>query len=246
MAVDGGFVPGSEKILAIIPARGGSKGLPRKNIRDLCGKPLIAWSIEHGRSCPEIDTVIVSTDDREIARVAASHGADVPFIRPTELATDTATTIDVLVHAIDSMASRGERYDIVVLLEPTSPLREVSDISGAIKQLLNTPKCRSVVGVSRAEGSHPSFLYRLKEGFLHPYLGVQPTNLRRQDIEELYFLEGSVYVSFIDTLLEKRSFYHESTSPWIVPRYKSIEVDESPDLLIVEALMLARKRGEIR
>ncbi|MDO8463828.1 MAG: acylneuraminate cytidylyltransferase family protein [Gallionella sp.] len=235
----------SKKVLAVIPARGGSKGLPGKNIRTLYGKPLIAWSIEQALACPEIDTVIVSTDDPEIARVAALFGAKVPFLRPKELASDTATSIDVVLHAIDFMARGGSVFDLVVLLEPTSPLREVGDISGAIKQLHGTPNCQSVVGVSQVEGTHPAFLFHMHEGWLKPYLGVQPTNLRRQDIEELYFLEGSVYVSCIDALKARRSFYHECTAPWIVPRYKSFEIDELADFIIVEALMSARQEGRI-
>ncbi len=234
-----------KKILAIIPARGGSKGLPGKNIRMLCGKPLIAWSIEQARDCTGIDTVIVSTDDPEIARVAASFGAEVPFLRPDELASDTSSSIDVILHAIDFMAKTGSSFDLVVLLEPTSPLRDVSDISGAIKHLLGTPDCQSVVGVSQVESVHPAFLYQLHKGLLKPYLGVQPTNLRRQDIEELYFLEGSIYVSYINALKAKRSFYHDSTAPWIVPRYKSFEVDELIDLIIIEALMVAKQEGRI-
>lgn len=232
-------------VLAIIPARSGSKGLPGKNIRTLCGKPLIAWSVEQARACPEIDTVIVSTDDQKIARVATAFGAEVPFLRPNELSSDTASSIDVILHAIDFMAKGGSNFDLIVLLEPTSPLREVADISGAIKQLLGTPNCQSVVSVSQAEGVHPAFLYRLNEGLLKPYLGIQPTNLRRQDIEKLYFLEGSVYVSYIDALKARRSFYHENTAPWVVPKYKSFEVDELTDLIIIEALMSARQEGRI-
>jgi len=232
-------------VLAVIPARGGSKGLPDKNIRMLCGKPLIAWSIEQALACPEVDTVIVSTDDPEIARVAVSYGADVPFLRPEELASDTASSIDVVLHAIDFMAKNGSSRDIVVLLEPTSPLREASDISGALKQLLGMPNCQSVVGVSHIENVHPAFLYQIHLGLLKSYLGVQPTDLRRQEITDLYFLEGSVYVSYIDALKAKRSFYHESTAPWIVPRYKSFEVDELIDLIVIEALMIARQEGRI-
>lgn len=234
-----------KKVLAIIPARGGSKGLPGKNTRALYGKPLIAWSIEQARACHEIDSVIVSTDDPEIARVAASFGAAVPFLRPGQLASDTASSIDVILHAIDFMAKAGSSFNLVVLLEPTSPLREVSDISGAIKQLCDTPNCQSVVGVSQTESTHPAFLYHMHEGLLKPYLGIQPTNLRRQDIEELYFLEGSIYVSYIDALKAKRSFYHENTAPWIVQRYKSFEVDELIDLIIIEALMAAKQEGKI-
>ncbi|MGZ3769098.1 MAG: acylneuraminate cytidylyltransferase family protein [Bdellovibrio sp.] len=234
-----------KKVLAIIPARGGSKGLPRKNIRDLCGKPLIAWSIEQALACAEIDKTVVSTDDEEIAQIAKNFGAEVPFMRPEPLASDTASSADVILHALDFYADKGQHYDVIVLVEPTSPLREVDDLSGAINQLIKSPGLRSVVGVSAVESNHPSFLFRVQEGELRPYLGKQPTGLRRQDIEELFFLEGSVYVSDVEVFREKRSFYHEKTGPWIVPRYKSLEIDEIVDLITAEALMSARQEGRI-
>lgn len=239
------FMINRKKVLAIIPARGGSKGLPGKNIRLVCGKPLIAWSIEQARACSEIDSVIVSTDSMEIADVAKSFGADVPFLRPEHLSGDTASSIDVVLHTIDYMAEHGSEYDLVVLLEPTSPLREASDISGAISHLLQTSGAESVVGVSQVESLHPSFLYKMKNGMLSPYLGEQPNNVRRQDIEDLYFLEGSVYVSYTDALIARKSFYHEATAPWIVPRYKSFEVDELVDLIAVEAIINARLDGKV-
>lgn len=234
-----------KKVLAIIPARGGSKGLPGKNSRLLSGKPLIAWSIEHALNCPEIDMTIVSTDDTEIATISKSFGAEVPFLRPDYLSGDTASSIDVIFHAIDFLKEKGQDFDIIVLLEPTSPLREVDDVSGALKKLVQTPALGSVVGVSQTENVHPAFLYREEEGMLKPYLAKQPNNLRRQELEELYFLEGSVYVSFINVLREKKGFYHDKTGAWIVPRYKSFEVDELVDLICVEALMKARQQGQI-
>lgn len=234
-----------KSVLAIIPARGGSKGLPGKNIRPLCDKPLIAWSIEQARACPEIDSVVVSTDSRKIADVAKSFGAEVPFLRPEHLSGDTASSIDVILHAVNYMGEHGSNFDLVVLLEPTSPLRDVDDISGAIKHLLDTPGVESVVGVSKVESLHPSFLYRLKDGMLRPYLSEQPDNVRRQDIEDFYFLEGSVYVSYTDALIARRSFYHDATAPWIVPRYKSFEVDELTDLIAIEAFITARLDGRI-
>jgi len=234
-----------QRVLAIIPARAGSKGIPGKNVRPLCGKPLIAWSIEQALTCPEIDTVVVSTDSTAIADVALSYGAEVPFIRPESLSGDTASSIDVLLHAIDHMQERDLGYDLVVLVEPTSPLREISDISGAIQHLLHTPGVESVVGVSQVETLHPSFLYREQGGFLRPYLERQPDNVRRQDIEKLYFLEGSVYVSSIASMYARRSFYHDATAPWVVPRYKSFEVDDLVDLIAIEALMSARLEGRI-
>lgn len=237
---------GGRSVLALIPARGGSKGLPRKNVLELCGKPLIAWSIEQAIACPEIDRVVVSTDDQEIADISRQFGAEVPFMRPSALAADTASSVSVIFHALDHLESLGLAFDILVLLEPTSPLREVGDISGAIRHLLSEPRFESVVGVSQVESVHPAFLYRLEEGTLRPYLNEQKNNVRRQDIDKLYFLEGSVYCSYVASLRSRMGFYHEATAPWVVPRYKAIEIDELPDLIAVEALISARSEGKIQ
>jgi CMP-N,N'-diacetyllegionaminic acid synthase len=227
----------NQHILAIVAARGGSKGLPGKNIRPLLGKPLIAWSIEAGLSTPSIDELVVSTDDEEIAQAARAAGARVPFMRPTELAGDTASSIDVVLHAIDWLAAAGEHYDVVVLLEPTSPLRESADIEAAL-ELMAGQHAGAVVSVCCAESVHPAFMYRRDaDGRLQPFLERQPTGLRRQEIEPLYFLEGTVYASRIDVLRARRSFYHEDTVGYEVPHWKSLEIDELDDFLMVEALL---------
>ena len=225
------------KVLCLVTARGGSKGLPGKNIMPLLGKPLITWSIDSGLRTPSADALVVSTDDEAIAQVARAAGALVPFMRPAELAGDTATSIDVVLHAIDWLAAAGEQYDVVVLLEPTSPLRESADIEAAL-ELMASPHAGAVVSVCRAESMHPAFMYRrVSGGRLQPFLERQPTGLRRQEIEPLYFLEGTVYASRIDVLRARRSFYHEDTFGYEVPRWKSLEIDELEDFLMVEALL---------
>jgi CMP-N,N'-diacetyllegionaminic acid synthase len=232
-----------QRVLSLIPARSGSKGLPRKNILPLCDKPLIAWSIEQSLACAAIDKTIVSTDSAEIAEIARRHGAEVPFLRPGHLASDTATSIDVTLHAVDHMKSLGEDYDIVVLLEPTSPLRDASDIAGALEHLTANDKVESVVGVAKVEAVHPAYLFHLAEGILEPYSTVHPNHVRRQDLEDLYFIEGSVYVSYANSLRQKRAFYHDRTAPWVVPRWKSHEIDELADMVVIEALMRAKMKG---
>jgi CMP-N,N'-diacetyllegionaminic acid synthase len=225
------------KVLCLVTARGGSKGLPGKNIRPLLGKPLIAWSIDVGLRTPSADALVVSTDDEGIAQAARAAGARVPFMRPAELAGDTASSIDVVLHAIDWLAAAGEHYDVVVLLEPTSPLRESADIEAAL-ELMAGQHAGAVVSVCRAESVHPAFMYRRDaDGRLQPFLECQPTGLRRQEIEPLYFLEGTVYASRIDVLRARRSFYHEDTVGYEVPRWKSLEIDELDDFLMVEALL---------
>jgi len=237
----------SKRVLAIVTARGGSKGLPGKNIREFCGKPLLAWSIQHGLACNYVDRVLVSTDSEEIAAVGHQYGASVPFLRSASLAGDGASSVDVIIHAVDYLAAAGEQYDIIVLLEPTSPLRDVSDISGALELLVTDPAIGSVVGVTKAEAGHPSFLFVEKHGLLTPFSGEQPVGLRRQDLrQEYYYLEGSVYASSVAALRANRGFYHASTAPWVVERYKAIEIDELSDFIAAEALMNAKIEGILK
>lgn len=235
----------AQTILAVIPARAGSKGLPRKNVLPFAGKPLIAWTIEQARESELVDRVIVSTDGDEIADVAQAYGAEVPFRRPAALASDTASSIDVILHAIDQVGQSGSQFSIVALLEPTSPLRDIADIDGAIRKLLSTPDAESIVGVAEVEGMHPAFVLREKNGYLEPYLGVPATGLRRQVIEPLLFLEGSIYVAYVESLRKRRTFYHERTIGWPVAKYKSVEIDDMCDLIVAEALLAARRDGRL-
>jgi len=240
-------VIGGKSVLAIIPARDGSKGLPGKNIRPMCGKPLIGWSIFQGLESQYIDEVLVTTDSQEILDIAKQFGANAPFIRPKLLADDDASSIDVLLHAVDYLTKAGRVYDYLVLLEPTSPLRDVSDIDGAIKLLINNELAESVVGVTKVEGAHPSFLFTIQNELLRPMLGLQPNGLRRQDLkDDYYYLEGSIYVSSVTALIEHRGFYHTNAFPWVVDRYKAIEIDELCDFIAVEALMQAKIQGVLK
>ena len=232
-----------KSVIGIVPARAGSKGLPRKNIAPLCGKPLIAWSIEAGLRSQYIDLVIVSTDSNKIAGISAEYGASVPFIRPAELATDETPTIDVVIHALEYLnIQRKQRFDYTVLLEPTSPLRDEADIDRAIKQLVDNVGASSLVGISRTEAQNPAFLVVLSENnFL---IGLDQSEIkpvRRQEISDVYFLEGSIYVSDTKTLIARRTFCHQETLGCIFPKWKSLEVDDLEDLIMVEALMLHKK-----
>jgi len=227
-------------ILAIIPARGGSKGLPGKNIKEIAGKPLIAWSIEQGKKSKYIDKLIVSTDDKEIANISKKYGADVPFIRPAELASDKSKTIDTILHAINYFESRENFFDIIVLLEPTSPLRDTEDIDEAIEKLITEKEAESIVGISKVEISHPAFLVRLEDEFLKPYLYKDFRVLRRQEISDLYFYEGSIYISYSKSLKLRRNFYHDKAIGYTFPKWKSYEVDDISDFVIIEALLKAK------
>lgn len=237
----------NKKIIAIIPARGGSKGLPRKNIRILAGKPLIAWTIEQANCSKYIDKVIVSTEDEEIAEIAGKYEAEVPFLRPKELARDDSPTIDSLIHAINWFEEKGNYFDIVVLLEPTSPLRDVEDIDKCIEMLINDPAAKAIVSVAKLESAHPEFNVIIDdEGLIRKLNGTVNFNVfLRQELEDIYFFEGSVYISDILSLKQKRTFYHESTLAYVVPKYKSLEVDEISDFICIDALMKAKIERKI-
>jgi len=236
-----------KKILAVTPARGGSLRLPRKNIRPVLGKPLIAWTIEQAKKSGYIDRLIVSTDDEEIAKVAGSFGAEVPFLRPKELADSKAKTVDVLCHALSYFRERGMKYDYLVLLETTSPLREVEDIDRCIEILIDHPSAKSIVTVARPESAHPEFTVIRDEetGFLRKIYGTENFKAMgdRHKLLDVFFFEGTVYISKVETLLAEKTFYHDFTLGYVVPRWKSLEVDELPDLISAEALLKARLEG---
>jgi N-acylneuraminate cytidylyltransferase/CMP-N,N'-diacetyllegionaminic acid synthase len=228
----------NKTFLAIIPARGGSKGLPRKNIKSLCGKPLIAWSIEAGLNSKYVDEVMVTTDNKEIADISKQYGANVPFLRPKELASDTATTFDAIKHTIDFYKKKlNKEFDYIVLLEPTSPLREKDDVDKSIELLLKS-NADSIVGICKTEDQNPAFLVKKdKSGFINGYENKDMKPIRRQDIKDVYFFEGTIYVSQTDVLLEKKTFYHDKTIGYEVEKWKSLEIDDIYDFIMVEAIM---------
>lgn len=228
-----------EHILGLILARGGSKGLPGKNIRSLLGKPLIVWTIEAGKRSI-IDDLVLSTDCNEIARCALKHGVEVPFMRPPRLASDNASSMETIIHALDKLEEIGKFYEYIVLLEPTSPLRESDDIDQALEMLVKSD-AKSIVSICHTEEAHPSFLFKISnERRLNPYLGIYPNGIRRQEIEPLYFLEGTIYASEVKTLRNRFSFYHEDTIGYEVPKWKSPEVDDEIDFLLIESIMKSR------
>lgn len=229
---------GNKRVLAIVPARKGSKGLPLKNIRLLAGKPLLAWPIATARASAHVDRVIISTDDQEFADIAVRHGADAPFLRPAELASDTAPSIDFILHAVDTLAGAGDHYGYVVLLEPTSPLTEGTDVDAALEQLV-AADADAIVGVSKLEAAHPAFAVRKSvDGAISPYasdtFGEMP---RRQDIEPLFVLDGSLYISTVGALRRERGFCHTRTLGYETARHKAQEVDDLVDFICIEAIV---------
>jgi len=220
------------KILAVITARGGSKGLRGKNIADLAGKPLLAWSIETARRSRYIDRLILSSEDDEIIAVAKKFGCEVPFRRPAELATDTIAADPVLIHALDHV---GETFDYFVLLQPTSPLRSTADIDGAIElcQARRAPAC-----VSMCECAKPvEWMYRVgDDGSVSPILGEIITS-RRQELPAAFVINGAVYVAEVDWYRRNRGFLSSETVAWRMPAERSIDIDTELDLIVARALL---------
>lgn len=226
-----------KKVLAIIPARGGSKELPGKNIKELCGKPLIAWTIEQAKSCSDIDRVIVSTDDENIAKVAKKYGAEVPFMRPAELANDTASTINVIFHAIDWFKKHEDyRPEYILLLQPTSPLREVEDIRAAI-QTLKDKNARAVVSVCETD-HHPWWSNTLPENSsMKDFLKPKILNKRRQDLPVFYRLNGAIYLADAVYLHECNGFFGPNTFAYVMPKNRSVDIDSDLDFKLAQMLL---------
>lgn len=219
--------------LAIIPARGGSKRLPRKNVLNLAGKPLIAWSIEAAKGSKYIDSIVVSSDDDEILSVANSYGVQ-SVHRPKELASDTATTIDVLVHVIESIE---ETYDYIILLQPTSPLRDAKDIDKAIEYLF-AKEANSIVSVCEIEHSLLWANTLPDDRNMCGFLKDEVLNKRSQDLEQYYRLNGALYICKKEALLQERSFFlKENLFAYEMPQDKSIDIDTKLDFLIAEILL---------
>jgi CMP-N,N'-diacetyllegionaminic acid synthase len=226
-----------KSVIAIIPARAGSKGLPGKNVRLLCGKPLVAWSIDSARGSRYVDEVLVSTDGDDIARIAAQFGAAVPFRRPDELATDSATTLSAVQHALEHYRRLGRSFDVVVLLEPTSPLREESDIDRMLERLSNGwDSFDAVISVGEIH-EHPSIMKRLRGAELEPYCAELARTTRRQDNPAAYFPYGVAYIVKAATLLEESTFYPRRCTYHLLQRYQGYEIDDLHDFLCVEAVM---------
>ena len=225
------------KILYIIPARAGSKGLPGKNIRLLGGKPLIAHSIEAAKASAFKGIVLVSTDSEEIALIGKKFGAEVPFIRPAELSTDSACTVDVLLHAINFYKLQHVFFDYIVLLQPTSPLRTSLDIDTAF-QLLAEKNAHAVVTVCESE-HHPAWSNVLPEnGSMKNFLREEIKGKNRQQLPKSYRLNGAVYISKTDVLEEQKGFIHDGTVACIMPSDRSVDIDNEIDFKLAELLMI--------
>lgn len=228
-----------ESFLCIIPARGGSKGLPKKNVKTLIDKPLIAWTIEAALKSKYVDKVVVSTDDSQIAKISNEYGAEV-IIRPMELASDTASTMDVIIHTLESLEDNKNYIpDYVVLLQCTSPLRNEEHINEAIEKILEGKnEVESLIAVTK-EVHPPWWLRNINNvGYLERYFDYDSMkNIRRQDFQELYRPNGAIYIARIDTINENRSFQTDKTIPYIMDDISSIDIDTMIDFELAEIFL---------
>ena len=223
------------KTLYVIPARGGSKGIPHKNIKPLAGKPLIGYSIDVARQLAADDDICLTTDDPEIAATAESMGLNVPFLRPASLATDTCGTYEVLIHALDFYRDRGIDYDTLVLLQPTSPMRTADDVRAAMA--LYSPDIDMVVTVKEAASNPYYNCYETdNDGFLHISKG-DGGYTRRQDAPKVWEYNGAVYVINVESLrrMPLSAFTRRRMS--VMPVERSVDLDTPVDWLIAEKLI---------
>lgn len=228
-----------DKTLAFIPARAGSKGVKDKNIKELAGKPLIAYTIEGAAKSNIFEDIIVSTDSTKIAEVARLYGANVPFLRPKELALDDSPTMDAIFHCLDYMINNGKKYDIIMLLQPTSPLRQWYHIKEAY-ELFNEKQADFVISLCECEHS-PLWTNTIDEDLrMDNFIRQEIKNVRRQDLATYYRLNGAVYVAKVDKLLEEKSFFGRNSYAYIMNKYSSVDIDSIEDFEFAEFVLNRR------
>lgn len=233
-----------ERILAFIPARGGSKGVKNKNIRIINDKPLIGYTIDAAKRASIFEDIIVSTDSQEISDVAEEYGAYIPFLRPKELATDNSATIDVIKHLIQTMKEvYNKEYDIIIVLQPTSPLRTEQHIKDAYNRFKDK-QATYLVSVCECEHS-PLWTNTLNfEGRMDDFLREDVKNKNRQDLPVYYRLNGALYIGKVESVIKNRGFMGENCYSYIMDNNSSVDIDSELDLKIAEVL-IANKKSKI-
>ena len=223
------------KILALIPARGGSTRLPRKNIRLLGGKPLIVWSIDVARNIPEICDILVSTDEPAIAEISKEAGAYVPWLRPAELATDIASSVDVALHALELYECEHGAVDGLLLLQPTSPFRTKETLLKGI-ELFSRLGQKPILGVSHTN-THPMWTFKIVRGFLEPFFKEHGLQTRSQDLPPAFVVNGSFYLIAPAALRQNRSFIGLQTIPLLIEsQEEAIDIDTELDFNMAELI----------
>lgn len=223
------------RVLAVIPARGGSKGIPGKNIKRVCGHPLIAYTIDAARKSKYVDDIVVSTDSEEIASVSNCYGARTPFLRPAELSGDTARSIDALLHCVEWLESHGSQYEIVVFLQPTSPLRCASEVDESLEVFLSHGQL-GVASISKVSES-PLLMRRFSQsGVLHPLIPVDST-VRRQEMPDYYRVNGAIYINRVDELSSETSL-NDNPIGYRMQESHAVDIDCVDDLRVAENLLM--------
>lgn len=229
---------GDKSVLAIIPARGGSKGVPRKNIKNLAGKPLIAWTIEAAKNSKYVDRLILSSEDTEIIEIAREWGCEVPFVRPVALAQDDTPGIEPIIHAIESLS----RYDYVIVLQPTSPLRTSEDIDQCL-ELCVGKKAAACVSVTEPDKS-PYWMFTIDDdGKAHQLIETNASISRRQDLPKVYALNGAVYIAKTSHLMETRTFLNNNAIAFVMAKERSMDIDNEYDFWLCN-MVLRKQAGE--
>lgn len=229
------------KTLAIIPARSGSKGLPRKNIKPLCGRPLIYYTIREAFKSKYISKTIVSTEDEKISEISNEYNAEV-IKRPLHLAEDETPTIDVIFHVLQILKTKKFKPKVVVLLQPTSPLRNAQDIDNAMELFIKSD-CESVVSVCKTEHSI-YWSFKIDNGYLQSIFEGNYLKMRRQDLPKIYRPNGAIYISTPEMLRKYNSFYCSKIIPNVMPPERSLDIDDEIDFMLAELLMSGRKELE--
>lgn len=240
------------EILAVIPARGGSKGVPQKNIKPLAGKPLIAWTIQEAKKSKYLTRIIVATDDKEIVDIAKQHGVEVPYLQPAEISTDLSTDVEFLTYALDFLSEK-EKYqpDIILRLPPTSPLRTVDNIDQGIDKLINTPEADAVRPIVAAP-KHPYKMWKISKDqkWLEPFLSQEftgfdePYNLQRQRFPQVYIHTGAMDVMWLKTLREMKSTSGKKLAYFFMKPEESVNIDTDFDFELAEILLNKRLNGK--
>jgi CMP-N,N'-diacetyllegionaminic acid synthase len=231
--------------LGIIPARGGSKGIHNKNIAQICGKPMLAYSIEAARGSKRLNDVILSTDSKKIAECAAKYGLMCDSFRPAELAADDAKTIDVVIYEILQYEKKHHAtVDIIVLLQPTAPMRTSIDIDNAV-DLFQSEDAESLISVCEAGAVHPLVMYYLNDRKLTPILKEGKTMRRRQDFNRVYLRNGALYIASRYLIFGKHTFVNETPLAFVMPQERSVNIDDRLDLKMAEFLINQEKTGTL-
>lgn len=231
-------------VLAIIPARGGSKGVPDKNIRPIAGKPLIAYAIDCAKESRLVHHIVVSTDSPKIANIVGGHGAEI-LMRPSDLAQDDTPMPPVLLHVLDTLQDKGQHYDLVVLLQVTSPIRTGQDIDHVVEMFVSAPDLEAVISVVPIDDVHPARMYTLNEDqWMIPYI-ESGEEARRQDLPVVYYRNGCIYAIRSEILKDKKSLMVKNKKAYIMPAKWLANIDDERDLIIAEALIQMWKAGQL-